>query len=137
METVEIKKHAQRTVLALIEDMFFAAKLRAVAAELQIELHLASDGSKFFWTRESVSPDLIICDLHNARTDPFEFVSRVKRDERLCRVPLIGFFSHVNIELQRRALNEGYDKVLPRSAFTKQLPQILRGEMLIEQSQNT
>lgn len=131
METqLENRNESRRSVFALIEDMFFAAKLRAVADELQIDLRLSRDGSKFFEMGEILKPDLIICDLHNARTDPFEFAAAVKNDERLHRVPLVGFFSHVNVELQRRAIGEGYDKVMPRSAFTKQLPQILRGDSL-------
>lgn len=122
------RNKARRIVVALVEDMFFAAKLRAVADELHINLLLARDGAKFFETTFDAAPDLIICDLHNTRTDPFEFAARVKRDERLRLITLVGFFSHVNIELQRRAKSEGFDRVLPRSAFTKQLPQILNGE---------
>ncbi|MBV9211197.1 MAG: hypothetical protein JOZ52_11235, partial [Acidobacteria bacterium] len=43
-------------------------------------------------------------------------------------IPLVGFFSHVQTELQRRGAQAGYDRILPRSAFSKNLPQILTGE---------
>jgi len=44
-------------------------------------------------------------------------------------VPVVGFFSHVQTELQRRAEEAGFDHVLTRSAFTKRLPEILSGEL--------
>jgi hypothetical protein len=50
------------------------------------------------------------------------------RDPALAAVPLVGFFSHVQTELRERALAAGFDRVLPRSAFVQQLPQILQGD---------
>jgi hypothetical protein len=38
---------------------------------------------------------------------------------------LLGFFSHVEVELQRQALAAGYDRVVPRSVFARDLGQIL------------
>ena len=49
----------------------------------------------------------------------------MKVDERLRAVPLVGFFSHVQTALRRRAEEAGYDRVMPRSAFTKHLAEIL------------
>ena len=49
-------------------------------------------------------------------------------DDNLNAIPLLGFFSHVQIELQQAALTAGFDQVVPRSAFTKNLADILRSE---------
>jgi hypothetical protein len=38
---------------------------------------------------------------------------------------LLGFFSHVEVELQRQALAAGYQEVIPRSVFARDLAQIL------------
>jgi len=51
----------------------------------------------------------------------------LKGDEALSAVPLLGFFSHVQTELQQAAKAAGFDRVMPRSAFTKQLSEILAG----------
>jgi len=40
-------------------------------------------------------------------------------------VPLLGFFSHVEVELQRNALSAGFDQVIPRSVFARDLGEIL------------
>ncbi len=73
-------------------------------------------------------PQLIICDLHATRIDPIELAKQLKADERLRAIPLLGFFSHVQTELQRQAEEAGFDQVIPRSAFTKHLPDILSGK---------
>jgi hypothetical protein len=51
----------------------------------------------------------------------------LKSDEQLREVPLVGFFSHVQTELRRNALDAGFDQVLPRSAFSRDLPNLLTG----------
>ena len=72
-------------------------------------------------------PALIIADLHSERCDPIDLARRLKLDEELRSIPLFGFFSHVRTELQRQAEQAGFDNVIPRSAFTKNLPGILLG----------
>jgi hypothetical protein len=51
-----------------------------------------------------------------------------KADENLKAIPLLGFFSHVQTELQQAALAAGFDRVMPRSAFAKHLAEILGGD---------
>jgi hypothetical protein len=51
----------------------------------------------------------------------------LKSDPGLRGIELLGFFSHVQTELMREATKAGYDQVLPRSAFSKDLSSILVG----------
>ena len=62
------------------------------------------------------------------RCQPLELARQLKADANLHSVTLIGFFSHVETALQEAAEAAGYDRVMPRSAFTKNLAQILSGE---------
>ena len=106
-------------VVAVVDDMFFASKIRAVAEAVGVEI-------SFPRTRESLleqarNADLIIVDLHNQRFDPLSLRSE------LGAVRLLGFFSHVETQLQRNAMAAGYDQVVPRSVFARDLPQILTG----------
>ena len=66
--------------------------------------------------------DLVIVDLQNQTIDPLSLPSE------LGAVRLLGFFSHVEMELQRRALAAGYEQVVPRSVFARDLAQILTTE---------
>ena len=54
-------------------------------------------------------------------------LSELKSDEQLRDIRLLGFFSHVQTELQRNAIAAGFDQVIPRSVFARDLenlPQI-------------
>ena len=70
-------------------------------------------------------PLLIIADLHNQKCNPFKLAEQLKSDERLRGVTLLGFFSHVQTALQQQAAQAGFDRIMPRSAFSKHLPEIL------------
>ena len=70
-------------------------------------------------------PDLIIVDLHNERLNPLELARELKANESVQAIPLLGFLSHVQTELQGAAVEAGYDRVIPRSAFSRDLAKIL------------
>jgi CheY-like chemotaxis protein len=107
--------------------MFFAAKIRTTAEHLGVEVVFPRSLDALTEAAKEAAPALVIVDLHLQRYDPFAVALRFKEDEALRETPLVGFFSHVRIELQTRAAGAGFDRVLPRSAFTKRLPEILLG----------
>jgi PleD family two-component response regulator len=119
----------KRSVIAAVEDMFFAAKIRATAEQLDIDLRFPKSTDALFDSARASLPALVIVDLHSQRFDPFALAQRFKADEQLRGVPLVGFFSHVQTALQREAQQSGYDRVIPRSAFTKNLAEILQGKL--------
>jgi PleD family two-component response regulator len=118
-----------RRVLAAVPDMLFASKIRGTAEQLNVSVSFARSADALFDSAKTEVPSLIILDLHSEQADPFALAARLKADEQLRAVPLVGFFSHVQTELQERAVRAGVDHVLPRSAFTKRLPEILLGEI--------
>jgi CheY-like chemotaxis protein len=71
------------------------------------------------------SPALAIFDLDNPRTDPIATLVAMREDEALCRIPTIGFVSHVHAHLIDAARGAGITEVMARSAFTAKLPEIL------------
>lgn len=117
-----------RRIIAAVDDIFFAAKIRGTAEHLGIPVDFARSIDALVESAERELPDLFIVDLHSQRCEPFALIERLKADANLCAVPVVGFFSHVQTELQQRANEAGIDRVLPRSAFTKRLPEILQGE---------
>lgn len=116
-------------MLAAVDDMFFASKIRATAEQLGREVRFAKSAVDALEKARSESPALIIADLHSTKCDPFDVARQIKADENLHGTPLIGFFSHVQTELQRRAELSGFDRVMPRSVFSKNLPEILAGKV--------
>jgi CheY-like chemotaxis protein len=117
-----------RTVIAVVDDLFFASKIRGTAEQLGVTVSFPRASDALMEAALRDQPALILCDLHATRIDPIELAKLLKADERLRSIPLLGFFSHVQTELQQQAEQAGFDRVLPRSAFTKQLPEILSGK---------
>jgi CheY-like chemotaxis protein len=117
----------KRRVLAAVDDIFFLSKIRGTAESLSVEFDSARSVASAIEKTRANRPDMIIADLHSERCDPFALARDLKADPELRDVPLVGFFSHVQTELRDRALASGFDRVMPRSAFTQLLPELLRG----------
>ena len=117
-----------RTVLAAVDDLFFASKIRAVAEHLGLIIEFARSDQAAIDAARRETPSIIVIDLHSQKFQPLELAAQLKKDEQLRAIRLVGFFSHVETELQVAAERAGYDQVLPRSAFTNRLAQILKGE---------
>ena len=119
-----------QTIIALVDDLFFASKIRGTAEQIGRRVQFVkSIPSAVEKARDDV-PVLIIADLNASSCDPLDLARSLKRDDSLGGIPLLGFFSHVQLELQQAAIEAGYDQVIPRSAFTKNLPDILAGSNL-------
>ena len=118
-----------RSVIAIVDDLFFASKIRGTAEALGVAVSFPrhADGVKEVIQRNC--PSLIICDLHSEKFDLLGLARTLKADAATRDIPLIGFFSHVQTELQSAAEDAGFDRVMPRSLFTKNLAGILSGEI--------
>src|SRR2546425_5061274 len=114
-----------RYVIAVVEDLFFASKIRGTAEQLGVSVNFPRSLDAVVEAAQRDQPALIICDLHSQRIDPIELARQLKADEQMRSIPLVGFFSHVQTELQSRAEDAGFDCVMARSAFTRSLSQLL------------
>ena len=112
-------------IIAVVDDMFFAAKIRAVAEAVGAEISFPRTREALVEKARQTRPRLIVIDLHNQKINASELAGELKSDEDLREIPLLGFFSHVQTELQRSALAAGFDRVIPRSVFARDLPKIL------------
>jgi CheY-like chemotaxis protein len=110
-------------VIVVVDDMFFASKIRAVAEAVGIPISLPRNKEALI--EEAREARLILVDLHNQKIDGVALARELKANEQLREIPMVGFFSHVETELQRNALAAGFNQVLPRSVFSRDLPKIL------------
>ena len=118
-----------RKIIAAVDDMIFSSKIRATAEPLGVVLKFPRSVDQLILTAAEQKPDLIVVDLHNQKIDPVVLAKRLKSSDELRSVRLLGFFSHVETELARAAMEAGFDKVIPRSVFTRDLASILEGEV--------
>jgi len=113
---------ARHRVLAVVDNLFFAAKINAAAAAVGAEVSYVRDPARALAAARAECPALIIVDLDAAGCAPLETLAGLKADPEVGHIPTLGFVSHVAIELQERARQSGCDRVLARSVFTRDLP---------------
>ena len=114
--------------ISVVDDMFFASKIRAVAEAAGVEISFPRSQEAVVAKARETKPGLIVVDLHNQRIDPVALARELKADEELRRIKLLGFFSHVQTELKKNALSAGFDEVIPRSVFARDLAGILAAD---------
>jgi PleD family two-component response regulator len=112
-------------ILAAIDDLMFSSKLRATAGQLGIDLVFARSPEAVLEQTRARRPALVIFDLNSMRCQPLVAIAALKADPELSEIKTMGFVSHVDTEIIAAAQKAGTDEVLPRSAFTAQLPDIL------------
>jgi hypothetical protein len=82
--------------------------------------------------REEDKPGLIVFDLNNANAKPLTLIPKLK--SKLKRgTSIIGFLSQVQGDLKAKAVEAGCDTVMPRAAFSQNLPNLLRRYGAIEE----
>jgi CheY-like chemotaxis protein len=124
-----IREGAPTRIYCFIEDLFVLAKIQETARKLGVKVGFVK-ADKDFITRlmeapESDRPSLIVFDLNNAGAKPLTLIPRIKN--KLKRgTSVIGFLSHLQGDLKAKALEAGCDMVMPRSAFSQNLPTLLR-----------
>jgi CheY-like chemotaxis protein len=113
-------------VLAVTDDLFFGAKIGETARQLNVPLALVGLSEDLIAKARAVRPGLLILDLNAEGFRPLETIRQVRADPELNDTALLGFCSHVQHDLKVAAAEAGCNRVMARSAFTAQLPEILR-----------
>ena len=114
-----------RRVLAAVEDLLFRSKISETAEQLGIEAQFPRSKGKLLDTLRESPPDLLVLDLNSTRFEPLALLRTVESGEITRRVSTVGFLSHVQRDLAAAAREAGCDRVMARSAFTRDLPRIL------------
>jgi CheY-like chemotaxis protein len=127
-EPLPMNGDANPRIFAFIEDLFFMAKIQETARKLNVKVEFVKTDKDLMERMEQngdEKPSLIIFDLNLASVKPLTLIPKLK--SRLKKgTSIIGFLSHVQGDLKQKAHEVGCDMVLPRSAFSQNLPQLLR-----------
>jgi PleD family two-component response regulator len=112
-------------VLAVLDDLLFASKIRTTAKQLGVTIVFARSPADALASMRQHRPSLVILDLNNPRTDPLGIVQSMKLDAALAGIRTVGFASHVQADVIDAARRSGVAEVMARSAFAQKLPEIL------------
>jgi CheY-like chemotaxis protein len=123
-----LREDSTSRIFAFVDDLFFAAKIQETARKLNVKVEFAKndkDLAERMQQNGEEKPSLIIFDLNNANAKPLTLIPKLKAKLKK-GTSIIGFLSHVQGDLKQKAHEVGCDMVLPRSAFSQNLPQLLR-----------
>ena len=107
-----------------MSDLFFSVKINDAAKKLGMTAEFVKDKALALEMAKA-KPPLIILDLNCDAADPLDLIARIKADPETAGIGMIGFVSHVQAELKKRAQEIGCDTVVARSVFAQNLPAIL------------
>ena len=132
----QVRENAPTRIFCFIEDLFFLAKIQETARKTGVKVGFVKADkdivSRLADVPENQRPSLIVFDLNNASAKPLTLIPRLK--SKLKRsTSVIGFLSHLQGDLKAKALEAGCDMVMPRSAFSQNLPNLLRRHGLEEE----
>jgi CheY-like chemotaxis protein len=123
-----MEANVTRKVLGAVEDLLFKSKISETSSQLGIEAAFPRSPGKLLDALKESPPDLLVLDLNSARFEPLMLLREIKSDEVTRDVSTVGFLSHVQKDLAVAAREAGCDRVVARSAFTRDLPKILAGD---------
>jgi len=113
--------------IALIDDLFFLAKVHETAKHTGVILETAATGEQLLKAAAGSPAALILVDL-NAKQGALDAIERMyAANGQGSPRRVIAFLSHVQTDLAERARRAGCQDVMPRSKFTQNLAEILRG----------
>jgi CheY-like chemotaxis protein len=112
-------------ILVAVDDLMFSSRISTAAKAAGASIRFARSREAVLDAARETMPSLVILDLNSARLKPLEIVSAIKQDPALAAVPMLGFVSHVDTATIEAARAAGVDRVLARSAFVQQLPDLL------------
>jgi hypothetical protein len=120
---------APTRIYCFIDDLFFVAKIQETARKLGIKVAFMKNDKDvvgdLLALPEEERPALIVFDLNSANAKPLTLIPKLKTKLKRA-TSIVGFLSHLQGELKVKALEAGCDTVMPRSAFSQSLPNLLR-----------
>jgi len=123
-----VSENAPARIFAFVDDLFFLAKIQETARKINVKVEFVKTDKELqekMGQNGGEKPSLIIFDLNNANAKPLTLIPKLKAKLKK-GTNIIGFVSHVQGDLKMKAQEAGCDMVVPRSAFSQNLAQILR-----------
>ncbi len=118
-------RNPNNRILVAVSDLFFTVKILDAAKRAMLLPEIVKTQEELL-AKARTSPALIIIDLNFESLEPVKMICEIRKDADLKATGIIAFVSHVQAELKKEAHDAGCDMVLARSAFSQNLPQILK-----------
>jgi hypothetical protein len=136
--SIPIAEDAPTKIYFFIEDLFFIAKIQETARKLGVKVAFIKNDKEAIAAltggEEEDRPGLIVFDLNNANAKPLTLIPKLKTKLKRS-TSIVGFLSHLQGDLKAKAVEAGCDTVMPRAAFSQNLPNLLRRYGIVEEEE--
>jgi len=136
--TIPIAEDAPTKIFFFIEDLFFIAKIQETARKLGVKVAFVKNDkdaiAALVGGEEEDRPGLIVFDLNNANAKPLTLIPKLKAKLKRS-TSIVGFLSHLQGDLKAKAVEAGCDTVMPRAAFSQNLPNLLRRYGIVDEEE--
>jgi len=137
--SMPLKENAPTRIFCFIDDLFFQAKIQETARKLGVKVEFVKSEkdtiARITDAPENEKPTLIVFDLNNLNAKPMTLIPKLKTKFKKA-TSIVGFLNHLQGDLKMKAIEAGCDTVMPRSAFSQSLPNLLRRYGLEEEEEN-
>ncbi len=112
-------------VALLCPDLLFGSKVEGGlrAAGHEVERHDDADAAR----AAAPGAEILVVDLTDDRFDGPALVQALRMESELGGVPVLGFYSHVDVDTRQRAEEAGFDRVVPRSRMAREMAALVDG----------
>lgn len=115
----------RKKIVAVLSDLMFIVKIQEAAKRAGLDVVFVRSQEDALEQAKG-NPAVIIMDLNASGLDTLQVIENLKGDTQTSKICLLGYVSHVQGELKQAAQQKGCDTVMARSAFSQNLPTILR-----------
>jgi hypothetical protein len=124
-----VRDDAPTRIFCFIDDLFFQAKIQETSRKLGIKVEFVKGDkdsvARLFDLPDTEKPTLLVFDLNNLNAKPMALIPKFKAKLKKA-TSIVGFLNHLQGDLKLKAVEAGCDTVMPRSAFSQSLPNLLR-----------
>jgi PleD family two-component response regulator len=123
-ETDKTDRIDKKTILVVINDIFFYTKVRDALLPQGYRLEKARAQQDIVEKTLVASPAAVLLDMNDRAIDAFQALETLKTDPRFNAIPVLAYASHEDVATWNKARTLGVDKVVTRnemSARTKEL----------------
>ena len=117
-------------VHALLQDLFFRSRIEATAEAAGVRVIVCGTVEELLGKMKDAEGGAVLVDLGGGGDGPDgarSAIDAIRTLKRLSEPPaIVAWGSHVDVDAFEAARAAGADRVLPRSAFTRRLPELLR-----------
>ena len=115
------------SILLLVPDLFFQARLETAAKRMDLRVLKAADAKSALEQAKKAAVAGVIVDLGaSGKTGVFRFLEKARVDKALAGMRTLGFLDHVRVDLAEKARKAGCGTVVSKGALSMDTQGYLR-----------